>query len=262
MTSRPRPAHLTSENAAAFQLTGVVADYHLRTPYPAALGGFLRDLMMPSGGTAIDLGCGTGELARIIARYAKRVDAVDVSAPMLERARAMTTAESNPIRWIHSRSEEVDLDGPYALAIAGDSLHWMNWEIVLPRLAHALAPNAPLAVITAAVETPWSAALGEVIPKYSVIKDFTRFVLAEELDARGLLRVVGTTTVRPEPFERTVDQYVDALHATAGLARDRMAPSDVPAFDEAVRRLVQPFAQEGVLRLMASAEVAWGIPLA
>jgi hypothetical protein len=51
-----------------------------------------------------------------------------------------------------------------------------------------------------------------------------------------------------------------ALHAT-GLARDRMAADAIRAFDEEVRQLVEPFAEDGRLRLMASAQVSWGMPL-
>ncbi|TAK71000.1 MAG: class I SAM-dependent methyltransferase [Dehalococcoidia bacterium] len=263
MARAPKPSHLRPENAAAFQLAGVVAGYHLRTPYPAALTDVLQGLMKPRGGRVIELGCGTGELARMIAPGAERVDAVDISGPMLDRARAMPSRTSSVIRWIHSSTEDVDLDGPYALAIAGDALHWMNWEIVLPRLRHALAPDAPLAIVSAvAGERPWSSGLSAIIPKYSAIKDFKRYVLVEELEARSLFEVTGATTVGPEPYERTTDEYIIALHATAGLARERMAPGAASAFDEEVLRLVEPFAEDGLLQLTASADVAWGTPLA
>jgi len=218
--------------------------------------------MRPPSGKVIELGCGTGELARMIAPYAERVDSVDVSAPMLARARAMTASEALPIRWIHSSAEEVQLEGPYALAIAGDALHWMNWGVVLSRLHGALMPDAPLAIVSAVmVDRPWSAALLEIIPGYSVMKDFKQYVLVEELESRGLFKTAGTATVGPDPFQRTIDEYIVALHATSGLARDRMGEDSARAFDAEVGELVRPFAEDGLLRLEASATVAWGRPM-
>ena len=40
--------------------------------------------------------------------------------------------------------ETAPLDPPYVLAVAGESLHWMEWSVVLPRLAEALEPGALL----------------------------------------------------------------------------------------------------------------------
>jgi SAM-dependent methyltransferase len=261
MQNPPKPAQLTPENAAAFQLPGVVAAYHLRTPYPAALARCLLNLMTPPGGKVLELGCGTGELTRMVAPRAERVDAIDVSAPMLDRARTLSAGHDENVRWIHDSAEEATLDGPYSLAIAGDSLHWMTWDVVLPRLRTALGHGAPLAIVSAQIETPrWSSELLDIIRRYSVMQDFEPYVLVDELRSRRLFEPLGETTIGPEPFERTVDQYIAALHATSGLASERMPPDDVDAFDQVVRDLVTPFAEGGVLRLGASASVTWGTP--
>jgi SAM-dependent methyltransferase len=76
-----------------------VEGYHLRTPYPSALAAFLQGLMTPRGGNVIELGCGTGELARMMAPHSERVDAIDVSAAMLEKARSFP-AKHPAVRWI------------------------------------------------------------------------------------------------------------------------------------------------------------------
>ncbi len=256
-----RPAHLSAENAATFQLQGVVDAYHLRTPYPPGLGTMLAGLMAPAAGAVLELGCGTGEIARMIARHASRVDAIDISAPMLERARAMSGDGYANIRWIEGRAEDVALTPPYALAVAGDALHWMDWDIVLPRVGDSLAPGGVLAIVSAiTVDPPWKPALEEIIPRYSAMQNFVRYDLTHELVNRGLFEVVGETSVGPEPFERTVDEYIAALHATAGLARERMGDRSALAFDSEARSVVAPFADGGGLRLTASARVVWGRP--
>ena len=68
-------------------------------------------------------------------------------------------------------------------------------------------------------------------------------------------------TIGPETFERTVDEYIDALHATAGLPRERMERQIARQFDAEVRRVVEAFAEGGILHLTASARVEWGLPL-
>ena len=259
----PKPSHLNRHNAGTFQLAGVVASYHLRTPYPPALAQRLRSLTSPAGGAVVEVGCGTGEIARMLAPHVERIDAIDVSAPMLERARGLPGGDDPAIRWILGAAEDVELDGPYALAVAGDSLHWMEWETVLPRLCGALAPGALLAIVSAGAEQPpWWPDLMAFIPRYSVMQDFEPFILIDELTRRHLFERLGEDTAGPEPFERTVDEYIDALHATAGLPRERMGPESSEAFDRAVRRVIAPFAVDGILHLAASATVAWGTPIA
>ncbi|RKN39380.1 class I SAM-dependent methyltransferase [Micromonospora endolithica] len=63
--------------------------------YDAVNGGFnavLLDAVRP-GDRVLDLGCGTGHLTRSAARRAGTALGIDLSTPMLERARASATAE-------------------------------------------------------------------------------------------------------------------------------------------------------------------------
>jgi SAM-dependent methyltransferase len=215
--------------------------------------------MRPDGGAVLELGCGTGEIARMLAPHAERVDAIDISAAMLNRARSMPGGDHPAIRWILGSAEEAVFDAPYALAVAGDSLHWMKWETVLPRARDALAPGAPLAIVSAVVaEPPWSPELQHVIRRYSVMQDFMRYSIVDELAKRRLFAPVGEETIGPGPFTRTVGECIEALHATAGFPRERMGTQNAQLFDDAVRAIVAPFADDHVLRLSGSARVVWG----
>lgn len=261
MTDPDRPPQLTRYNAGAFQLESVVQSYHLRTPYPPTLPPFLLDLAKPRGGAVLELGCGTGEMSRAVAPSCERVDAVDISAAMLDRARALPGGDHPSIRWILGEAETVALDGPHALAIAGDSLHWMHWNVVLPRVAAHLAPDAVLAIVHAVIpELTWSAELRELFARYSTIPESRPFDLIEHLEAAGLFARAGRTTLGPVTYTRTLDEYIDALHATASLPRERMGAEQARAFDEEVRSLVVVHATTGLVELEARAEVVWGAP--
>jgi 2-polyprenyl-3-methyl-5-hydroxy-6-metoxy-1,4-benzoquinol methylase len=52
-----------------------------------SLSGWLESVLPPAGGRALDLGCGTGRHAVLLAGRFTRVDAIDLSLPMIEIAR-------------------------------------------------------------------------------------------------------------------------------------------------------------------------------
>jgi trans-aconitate methyltransferase len=262
MSDRERPPSWNPQNAAAFELEDVVAQYHLRHPYPSTLAPFLLELATPSGGPVLELGCGTGEIARALAPHLERIDAIDISPRMIERARTMPGGGHQAIRWTICRAEDAPLEGPYALAVAGASLHWMDWDIVLPRIAKHLAPGAVLAIVVSReVPAPWADALREIISRYSVIQNWQNADLIALLESRGVFKPIAKEHLAPEPHYRTVDEYVDGQHATSGLARERMGAERARAFDAEVRALVTPYANNGVLALAAGAEVDRGRPL-
>jgi hypothetical protein len=165
------------------------------------------------------------------------------------------------IRWIESAAETAPLDGLYALAIAGDAFHWMEWGVVLRRVAEALAPDAPFAIASAQLAPiPWNDGLMAIIGRYSVMQDFEPYDFIAMLREQELLSLEGDESVGDEPFARTIDEYIASLHATAGMPSERMVASNAAAFDDEVRQLVTPFAPDGTLRLRASARIVWGRP--
>jgi ubiquinone/menaquinone biosynthesis C-methylase UbiE len=58
---------------------------------------------VPSGGSVLDLGCGTGELASVLAAAGMRVTGCDISPEMLRRAAAATAVPADPaspVDWV------------------------------------------------------------------------------------------------------------------------------------------------------------------
>jgi SAM-dependent methyltransferase len=217
----------------------------------------LLDLAATPGGAVLELGCGTGEITRALAPHVGRIDAIDISPQMIAKARAMPGGDHPAIRWIEGRAEDVPLSGPYTLAVAGQALHWMDWDAVLPRIARQLAWRADLAIVTGRDTPPlWWDELLPLIRQHSAIQDWENADLIALLEERRLFSRIDEQKLAAEPYTRTVDEYIDGLHATSGLARARM--EDPRAFDDAVRTLLAPHATNGVLHLAASAEVVWG----
>jgi len=268
----PRPAHLSAANAARFQAPDVVAAYPQRVPYPDELFDILIELIEASvaagdaSRAALDIGTGDGSLARRLAARApqvERVDAVDVSAPMLALARSLPGGDRANLRWILGRAETAPLDPPYALVTAGESLHWMDWETTLPRLANALTPHGMLAITyRTEIESPWERDVFALISQYSTMHDFEKFDLITLLTERGLFEQVGSHVVAPVPFAQTVEENIEAMHSKSSLARSAMPAGDAAEFDIQLRAILTPYADaDGLLHMQIVGDVAWGRPL-
>ena len=87
-----------AHNAGRFQDQSVVDRYHLRPAYPPETFTILNNLIVDEPRVGLDVGCGTGNVARPLAEYVERIDAVDLSLPMLERARTLPGGDSAKIR--------------------------------------------------------------------------------------------------------------------------------------------------------------------
>jgi len=97
----------------------------------------------------LDVGCGAGGLAAKVAARAGHVDAVDVSPPMIARARTLHGTATN-IRWVVGDllDPAVPLEhAGYDLVTAVSSLHHMPLRPALGRLAGLVRPGGTLAVI-------------------------------------------------------------------------------------------------------------------
>lgn len=259
----PKPRYLGPDYAAQFADPSVIAAYHHRPPYPAEIFTVLDRLIVDAPRTVLDLGCGTGAIARPVADRVDRVDAIDPSAGMLARARQMPGGDHPRISWVCSSAEDVHLHGPYALVTAGASLHWMEWDVVLPRVGDAMSPNAVLAIIDITHDTipvPWSEELHQLVVQYSTNRAFRPHDVVAEIERRGLFTRTGEHQTAPFTFTQPVSDYIESFHARNGFSRDRMAPEAASAFDEALAAVVSPHASNGLVTLRLVGMVRWGVP--
>jgi ubiquinone/menaquinone biosynthesis C-methylase UbiE len=95
----------------------------------------------------LDIGAGDGALARPLAERVDRVEAVEVSAAMVDAGRRRPGGRRKNLMWLLGSAEDMPPRGPYGLVTAGASLHWMDSEVVLGRIARVLAPGAMLAIV-------------------------------------------------------------------------------------------------------------------
>jgi SAM-dependent methyltransferase len=257
-----KPGRWAAARAAAFQDQSVVDRYHLRPPYPQAVIDMLLELAADTPRAVIDVGTGTGELARRLVQSVDRVDAVDLSPAMLARARALPGGDHPRIRWRLGAIEHLPLDPPYALIVGGSSLHWLDWPVAFPRFASLLSAHGVVAIVHRSVApTPWRDNLRSLLARVAPERDQERPNLVAELERRGLFHEIGRREVGPVPFEQSVADYVESYHSRSSMSLDRIAPTEAAAFDRQLHALVQPWSRDGVLQLETIGSVVWGKPL-
>lgn len=258
----PKPKGLQIEYASQFKDPAVVAAYRCRPAYPDAIFPMLADLVVGHPRAVLDVGCGTGFIARPLVDYVDRVDGVDFSAPMLDTARRLPNGDHPNIRWIDGPVEDVELDPPYGLITAGDSLHWMEWAVVMPRFRRLLAPGGVVALVgsTAIGDSPWWEEILPIIQHYSTNRDYQPYNTVEELTRRGLFHVQGRAKTDAVPLSQSLVDYVESFHARNGLSRDRMQPGMAAAFDSAAAEILTKYAVDGQLHWQYQGTLIWGIP--
>ena len=256
------PDYLRERFAARFQEQSVVDRYHLRHTYPPETFRILADLIVDEPRAILDAGCGSGDVARHLLDFADRVDAVDISLPMLDKGRMLPGGDSPKMRWLHGKVEDIQLSPPYCLITAGQSLHWMGWNIVMPRFQQLLTPRGYLAIINAEVmPNPWLEPLYEIIRRYSTNQAYQPFDLIEELEKHHLFQKQGEKHSTPATLGQTIQDRIEAMHARSSLSRDAMTAEMADAFDREVEALLSPFLQNGKIIMQVVGQVVWGNPL-
>lgn len=261
MTNRPEA--LSERYARRFEDLSVVARYHLRPTYPPETFAILNELIQDEPRVVLDVGCGTGNIARRLTAYTEEIDAVDMSEAMLECARKMPGGDSKKISWLHGQAEKVNARPNYALITAGESLHWMDWEVALPRFAQLLSPHGVLAIVTLSEKprVPWQDGYVQIVKQFSNNPTYVPIDLSAELQKLKLFQPLGQRTTMPVLMRQTIEDYISAQHARSALSLDTMTADGAAQFDGEMYRLLSQYALDGYLTLSVVGEIIWGKPL-
>lgn len=132
----------------AVDFSPTAADYaRHRAGFPPALFRRLRRLGLGGPQRILDLGTGTGVLARALARRGGRVVGLDVSQAMLREAAAAATGEGLGLGLVRARAERLPFpDSAFAVVAAGQCWHWFDRPAAAAELARVLVPGG-LAVL-------------------------------------------------------------------------------------------------------------------
>jgi len=197
-------------------------------PYGPAVDRRRARVGPPPGGPAdarrraLDVGCGGGRFARVLASRGFGVDAIDPENRMIETARALTPPRL-PIDYRVASLEEAELDPEgYGFVSAVSSIHHMPFGPSLERMASALAPGGTLAVLGHYRERGWADAavsLAALGPQWTIGAGLR---VARALTATPDLHRSGPTADMPvrEP-DMDLDEIAEAVRGHLPGARLR-----------------------------------------
>ena len=259
----PKPKGLAPEYGAQFGDASIARAYPTRPAYPSELFELLRQLIRDTPTRVLDLGCGTGDISRQLAPLVDYIDAVDSSTAMVTLGQALPGGQHRHIHWTVSSAEDFSYPQAYGLAIAAESLHWMDWYTVLPRIHQSLTHQGRLAIVLGRRfrDLPWTEALGRLISQYSTNREYEPYDLLEELGKRNLFALEQLVETHPVPFLQPLEDYMDSFHSRNGLSRDRMGASAIE-FDEQLRNMIVQHRPNPILEFELVVDLAWGRPVA
>lgn len=130
---------------------GAADDYEKYRPkLPATVLDYLvQRFALNRTSVAVDLGTGTGDLARQIQPFVGRVLAIDPDPEMLRVAQEASSKEqAHSIEWRLGRAEEWQGEpNQFALVAASRAFHWMDQDRVLRQSLRCIAPGGGFATI-------------------------------------------------------------------------------------------------------------------
>jgi SAM-dependent methyltransferase len=206
-----------------------------RQGFPDRLFGELaRDSIGVPGQRVLDLGTGTGLMAREMARRGGVVTALDPSAEMLGAARAASEAEGLEITHVQARAEATGLaDSSFDVITAATCWHWFDRPAAAAECHRLLVPGGKLVI----AHQDWLRRPGNVID--ATLETIRRWNPPDEnrqwtfqypawlfdlTDAGfGDYRVVAFPAMLPHTREAWVGRIVASAHIGPALPPDRIA---------------------------------------
>ena len=109
---------------------------------------FIESVLPEEGRRAVDLGCGTGHHAAILATRFEEVLAVDISSPMLEIARARRALPNISYELRDLRDVSPEKDGCFDLVFSASTLHHVpDLDGALHRIRDLLIPGGRVVLL-------------------------------------------------------------------------------------------------------------------
>lgn len=256
-----------SRPGESFEDREVARLYVHRPDYPKAVYDRLIELA-PGRGRLLDLGCGTGKIARHLAGTFEQVTGLDASGEMLEVARTLPGGQADNISWVRGLAETAPLDGnPLDLIVAAASIHWVDHAVVFPRLRAAARENHTFVVVDGdgAHEPSWQAAWDEFLARWIYDLKGERYEphrpdsphAAKMNRYRDWIDQAGETAILSPPVSQAVPDFVACQHSRDTFAPYKLGPK-MTAFDRELTEFLTPHAVDGRLSYSVKTTLTWG----
>jgi SAM-dependent methyltransferase len=124
---------------------------------------FLQNQLPNQRQTALDIGCGTGEFSRLLAKRFTKIVAIDLSATMIEVARQRSSQFSNIDFQV---ADILQWDFPieqFDVIVSIATLHHVPIASLLPNLKAALKPGGKLLILDLLEHESWRDRLSDLL---------------------------------------------------------------------------------------------------
>jgi SAM-dependent methyltransferase len=166
----PRPARSFDQLAVSFDRFAELAG--------GPLDAYLESVLPDRGERAVDLGCGTGRHAAMLASRYHQVLAVDIAAPMLQLARDRRGLPNITYARRDLRSVRQDTDGTFDLILSTHALHHVDdLEQTLLGIRELCAPGGRVVLLDNVAPTP-------AVPRRWFVKEAVRALAGDLLRRR------------------------------------------------------------------------------
>jgi SAM-dependent methyltransferase len=113
-----------------------------------------------TGARVVDLGTGTGSLARLFAQHGCEVTGVDIAVPLLEQARRLDREAGVEIDYVEAPAEATGLpSGEFDVVSAGQCWHWFDRPSATREVARLLTDGGSVVI----AHFDWLAITGNVV---------------------------------------------------------------------------------------------------
>ncbi|GII85058.1 methyltransferase [Sphaerisporangium siamense] len=222
----------------------------------------------------LDVGCGTGQVTRLAARTARHGHAtgVDLSGPMLRRARALAAEEGVANATFEQGDAQVHPfpDGAYDVAVSRFAIMFFSDPVAaFANIRRALRPGGRVAFLSMRGVAEGDlgrvfAAIAPHVPALAAPREQGAAgpeSLADPGRVRQVLTAAGFTEVTVTPVDAPQVWGADAEDAAAFLGAwgpirhllSRTSPGTDALVHEALVEAMRPFAEEGAVRLRGAA---------
>ena len=222
-----------------------------RPRYPQSL--INRLARLAEGGPVLDVGAGTGELARHLASRGLNVAALEASEDLIAKGQRLPHGQR--VEWRHGTWRTGPFGGRHALVVAGEAVRTLPFDEALPRLRAAVGGWFALAGRGERVD-------GGMEPLLELLKTWSgRPVLpmhdevAYVTKRRGFRRV-GHWRAQAETVLQPMPIFVRTLNHRYALGLERDAER-LESFYEAASEVLSRY-HGGMVRMVTAPWVVWG----